>query len=176
MSDQVPQESNTKFDFSSNPGISGLVKSIQGDDIGGGNSSMNVVNNAQNYIIGVRANQALNHTPSGSPVNVPAGALTALLTLSVPWPGLWIFTGNTNSNSLVGTTIARVVIDINGGGDIGEDTHESAIGATLSTIGHSVTSYPIVCAGGETITLSMQQDSAGSLDINAVLNGVRLGT
>lgn len=114
-------------------------------------------------------------TPALVPVNVPAGALTTILQLTVPTAGLWYFTANTNSNPpLPGAINARLIID-NGGSFIGEDTHQSAITTNISTIGHSVVSYLINCAGAEVITASMIQDSAGAIDVNCTLNGIRIG-
>lgn len=127
------------------------------------------------HTFNIRGLFATNGTPAGLPVNVPAGVKTPVITLSVPAAGLWFFTANVNAALVPGSIVMRTSID-NGGSDIGESFNFGNVGASLNGIGASVISYLLACGGGEIITVSCWQDSAGPIDMNAFVNGIRIGS
>lgn len=112
-------------------------------------------------------------------IPVPNDTPTVLETTLVPSAGLWFFYGAVRAVApgLGGTTVeARCFIN-NGAADIGEVTYQSSAGGPLDTIGFSPVGYLVAYAGGETITLSLTQHNAAAASINveAILTGIRIG-
>lgn len=188
MSDQVPVERDTQFDFSKNViGLPGLIsinadttpaQVLAGQNVFGGQTAITVTDlGAGLHNLDLHGLIATNFTPAGVPFTVLDDTPTTVLTLNVPHSGKWFFTGNINvDGGIAGTTVLRHFL-LNGPSQIGESTQMVSPGGTLTTLSSSIISIVLQLAGGENITLNIHQKSAvASLGWNAVINGIRLGT
>lgn len=99
-------------------------------------------------------------------LTVPAGVETDVGDGVVGFPGWYSVQVNINNNQapLPGTmlTIVRIKVGLS---LIGSATQQIAPGATVDEWAESLCSYDVTFNGGETITVSLQQDSAASMDV-----------
>lgn len=180
----VPQEGNTNFDFS-NANIKGFIRSINADKTqdqtlegkivpGVGGSQVIVTDDGVGgHLLEM---QVLFQQIFVAAFTVPDGVETVVATITMGGPGKWFVIGNVDSVLAAFPARANTTCRIrNNGAAIGECTHNVDSIPGTQTDSHSITSYLVDYAGGETVTLSVTQNSGVSVDYHAVLTVYRVG-
>jgi hypothetical protein len=182
----VPQEQGaTTLDFTGITiiGFSGSsgIQRINGDpaplqSLTSADSSIIVTDTPAVHDLGVRA--IIQTQATGViPFTVPLGVETLVLSdiINNGNPGFYLLSAAiSQAGPLPGTILVQTRL-YNGAAIVGEDIRTVGIGVHINGFAMTMHSYLVFYGGGETISLTIEQDSGGTFDINAVLNATRIG-